>query len=204
MKTELNGKPQTTDSSDRVKLMREYVVVSGTQSVGKTTFIKALKPKLDELFDEQCLVIPEIPRFINHLYRVPINEQGTADTQYAIEKTYDTVEKLFGHMPLVADRSIVDRWAYMRANGLNLEEYYKTLAIVKTSLYTNVFYIPPEIPLENDGVRSKNPEYRAKVDQNIKDILLELDLPYCEVTGSVSKRVEIAVDFISHKIKEGV
>ena len=54
---------------------------------------------------------------------------------------------------------------------------------------TLVFYFPIEFPVVDDGFRSKDEEFRKKIDENIKNILNYRHIPYIEVRGTVEERL---------------
>lgn len=66
----------------------------------------------------------------------------------------------------------------------------------RNAKYDIVFYIPPEIPLEEDGVRSLDPEFQRKVDEHYREVLEERGIKYITITGSVEERVRKALEHL--------
>jgi len=178
-----------------------YIAIVGTHSSGKSVLCKALQPHIDNLFGKSIL-ITGVSRFVHSEYKLPINEKATVDTQYAIEKVYDLVEKLYMGFPRLADRTIIDRYAYTLANNLPLKDYYETLLPIKLSLYNKIFYLPIEFNLVKDGVRSEDTAYRKKIDEIIQEILNKHGIEYYELNGSVKQRVVDALAIIGYKKEE--
>jgi len=53
-------------------------------------------------------------------------------------------------------------------------EDQKTISIIKNvmvDLYDIIFYLPPELPINDDGVRHTNKDYQHKVDNKIKEAI---------------------------------
>lgn len=175
-----------------------YIAIVGAHSTGKSFLIKALQPYIDDLFGKSIL-ITGVSRFVHSEYKLPINEKATVHTQYAIEKVYDLVEKLYIDFPRLADRTIIDRYAYSLGNNLPLEDYYETLLPIKLSLYSHIFYLPIEFDLVKDGTRSEDVSYRKKIDELILQILTKHNIKYYELNGSVKQRVVDALAIIGYK-----
>lgn len=178
--------------------MKPYIVFTGTHSTGKSTLVNALQP----LLNDDSYVITGVSRFINKHYKLPVNEKSTRETQYKIEEVYDFLEKFHEDKIRLADRSIIDRYAYSKYNNLQLDDYFKTMIPAKLSLYTHIFYIPPEIQLVDDSFRSLDTDYRLAIDALIKNKLDEYNIPYCIVHGSVEERVNQVMDVLD--IKRGL
>lgn len=173
--------------------MKPYIVFTGTHSTGKSTLVNAIKSFVDP---DDSYVITGVSRFINKHYKLPVNEKSTIETQYKIEEIYDLLEKFHEDKIRMADRSIIDRYAYSTYNKLPLEDYFKTMIPAKMSLYTHIFYIPPEIKLADDNFRSLDEDYRLAIDNIIKTKLDECNIPYYIVHGSVEERVHQVMDVL--------
>lgn len=99
----------------------------------------------------------------------------------------------------ILDRSVVDFIAYTRIfaeQGFYREE--EALPVVRTasrfiSWIDIIFYLAPEIPIVDDGIRSIDPDLRRRVDEEIKRILFWENIPgkpvVIPIRGTVEERV---------------
>lgn len=88
-------------------------------------------------------------------------------------------------------RSVVDCVVYSKVLGYEdlYEECIKRFETLDLSDVT-FCYIPIEFPLEDDGVRYTDPELQRKIDDEIKNELIKLNIPYHTITGTIEQRVE--------------
>jgi nicotinamide riboside kinase len=171
------------------------ISISGTGSVGKSTLLQALK--LDERFNGICFV-EEVTRQV-HSQGLPINEEASDDTQLAIAAAHrHNIEKVTGST--ILDRSMLDCLAYsiyMQERGQITLGALSTISRMwqdyraKIDLYV---YIPIEFPAVADGVRSTGEDFRNRVDEIIKLLILDQTAgsaprPIFALTGSVEARV---------------
>lgn len=175
-----------------------YVVFSGSHSVGKTTLMNELRPKLEKKLKQSVSVITGVPESISD--RFPINEAGIEVTQYAIEAEFLRVENRYKTRHKMADRCILDRYAYSRANQLQLDGYYQNLLQATLASYDLIFYLPIEdhnVQLKGNGVRSSNPKYRTQVQDALENIIRENKVPVHIVGGDLDERVYQAMKVIN-------
>jgi len=73
----------------------------------------------------------------------------------------------------VADKCIFDYYIYADVLGMDREvvSVLRKLAL-RNSNYDYIFYIRPEFPIEDDGIRSTNPEFQANI-QNFYEVFLQ-------------------------------
>ncbi|RLC12602.1 MAG: hypothetical protein DRI57_17505 [Deltaproteobacteria bacterium] len=50
-------------------------------------------------------------------------------------------------------------------------------------------YLPPEIPMDDDGFRPQDADYRNFIDHRLHELLTEDDLSFHTIRGSVEERV---------------
>lgn len=136
----------------------------GAQGVGKTTLLK-------ELVGYSALVghafIPGMTRNITKRLGLPINEQGTFETQKALVK--NMVWHLKAYENLVTDRTLLDIYAYtvyMHEKGKldsTQVNYIRQRVIKYQPLFDLVVFMRPEFPLVADGVRSVDASFAIEV-----------------------------------------
>jgi nicotinamide riboside kinase len=56
-------------------------------------------------------------------------------------------------------------------------------------MYDHIFYIAPEFPIEDDGVRSASEQWQKEIVDIFEDTMLEFGLKVVRVSGSVRERV---------------
>ncbi len=181
---------------NRIKNKRPYIAFCGSSSTGKSTVAEEIKRFFSNMLKKKVVMLDGIPRLAA---KDKLNEKGDEDTQHKIEKMFMDIEEKHWAEPIISTRSIVDRFAYTRANKLNRKvmKFYRELIPSTLDKYTILFYIPVEdhVPLVLDGVRSVDKKYRDKVDKIIKKILKEYDseLPLMiELRGTIDDRVATA------------
>ena len=170
------------------------VALVGASSVGKTTVYELLKKELPE-FDFKN----ESTRTVGG-YGFPINEAGTSETQLAISSFH--LEALLSPKDIILDRCYLDLLVYS-GNMENLSDSAYTY-ILDTWLrvmnqYTHFIYFPIEFKSVDDGVRSIDEEWRAKIDNQFKsnlEAIKNLGGDYLTVTGSPKQRVEQILNYI--------
>jgi GTPase SAR1 family protein len=170
------------------------VALVGASSVGKTTVYELLKNELPHYGFKN-----ESTRTVGK-YGFPINEAGTSETQLAISSFH--LEALLEPGDVILDRCYLDLLVYS-GNMKNLSDSAYTY-ILGTWLrvmnqYTHFIYFPIEFNSVDDGVRSINEEWRAKIDAEFKHHLQAIESlggDYLTVSGSPKQRVEQILNYI--------
>jgi len=103
------------------------------------------------------------------------------------------------HDDLIYDRGIVDCLGYSALSENITEEELKIYEehfgdALKGCIH---FYVPIEFDLVDDGVRSKNEEYRRKTDKWMKDYLDNNDIEYYVLKGTVEERYDKMKEIIN-------
>jgi len=170
------------------------VALVGASSVGKTTVYELLKKELPE-FDFKN----ESTRTVGS-YGFPINEAGTSETQLAISSFH--LEALLSTKDVILDRCYLDLLVYSTyMDNLSNSAYnyiLDTWMRVKDQ-YTHFIYFPIEFKSVDDGVRSIDEEWRAKIDNQFKsnlEAIKNLGGDYLTVSGSPKQRVEQILNYI--------
>ena len=142
----------------------------GTMSVGKTTLVKALS-ELD-LF-KKYKIATERSKYLKDL-GIPLNTDSTVNGQiiFLAERASELL-----HKDVITDRTIWDVSAFTML-AKSIDSGFKS-SLVNTAMtlkdqYDVVFYVSPEgVPIEDNGVRTIDAEYRDKIDWVIRESLEE-------------------------------
>ena len=163
--------------------------ISGAQSVGKTTLLNALR-------SEKCFkdydIRNEVTRSVKAL-GVNINELGSDISQQLIMKEHIYNLVMFDNM--ITDRTALDgvvytHWLCQKGNVSTECFDESVLVFEKTwSMYDYMFYIRPEFPIEDDGVRSASKEWQDEIVELFDQYIANYELKVINVSGSVRERV---------------
>lgn len=170
--------------------------ISGAQSVGKTTLLNALRS--EKCFKDYA-IRNEVTRAVRDL-GLQINENGSDATQKLIMKEHIYNLVMFDNM--ITDRTALDgivytHWLY--ADGkVSQECAAECEAVFKKiiGMYDYMFYIRPEFPIEDDGVRSSSPAWQAEIVTLFDRYINQHNIKVIPVSGSVRERVNIILKTI--------
>ena len=165
------------------------IAITGAQSTGKSTLLKALKRSNDlygfEFIDELTGQIAA--KGIN------INEEGSNMSQIFTVTIHaeNIMKKHFISDRCALDGLVYTKWLYDQGKVDQWIMDY-ALGVAKEVLprYDYIFYLPPEIPIEDDGVRSSNEKFRDEIVALFEKYTRELDVKLIELTGSVKERAD--------------
>ena len=142
--------------------------ICGTQSVGKTTLVNALK---------------ELPEFKGYNFRterskylkelgIPLNTDSTLKGQ-CVFLAERASELMFEN--IITDRTIIDVMAFASASksmDFPDKEDFAVLAKRLIPEYDYIFYIDPAgVEMEDNSVRETNLEYRDLIDFSIRNLI---------------------------------
>lgn len=163
--------------------------ISGAQSVGKTTLLNALR-------SEKCFkdynIRNEVTRAVRDL-GLQINEDGNDVTQKLIMKEHIYNLVMFDDM--ITDRTSLDGLVYTTwlydSSKVSPECFVETQMIFEKTIkmYDYIFYIAPEFPIEDDGVRSASKQWQNEIVTLFDAIIDTYKVPVINVSGSVRERV---------------
>ena len=163
---------------------------TGTVSVGKTTLVKALQ-QLPEFKDYTFST--ERSKYLRDL-GIPLNTDSTIKGQMVF--LAERASELFQNN-IITDRTIIDVMAFTKlAKSIPyyIADEYNTLASRLISEYDYIFYISPnKVEIEDNGVRTINPEYRMEIDKEIQAIIHQHQPKinkYHELSGTTEERIE--------------
>jgi GTPase SAR1 family protein len=162
----------------------------GTMSVGKTTLVNALR-ELPEFKD--YTFVTERSKYLRDL-GIPLNNDSTIKGQlvFLAERASELM-----HENVITDRTIIDVMAFTRAAQsipFFMSNDFENLAIHLLGEYNYIFYISPEgVELEDNGVRTIDPEYRMKIDKNINRLINLYPTKFkrlYKISGTTEERIE--------------
>jgi GTPase SAR1 family protein len=161
----------------------------GTQSVGKTTLVSALK---------------ELPEFANYNFAterskylrdlgIPLNTDSTLKGQFVFlaERCAELMNE-----NIITDRTIIDVMAFTKA--AKSIDYYEAEAFCDAAYkllpeYDYIFYVSPEgVDMEDNGVRETDLKYRETIDDIIKLVLYRSNhkiKSLTELSGTTEERI---------------
>ena len=159
----------------------------GTVSVGKTTLVNALK-ELPEFADYK--IATERSKYLRD-QGIALNDDSTLKGQlvFAAERSLELMSE-----NIITDRTVYDVGAFtISAKSINWAEKIKFTELIMSlhKEYDVIIYVSPEgIEIEDNGVRTTNAEYRTKIDNVIKEMLVEWSpVKLIEVKGTTEERI---------------
>lgn len=144
--------------------------LTGTVSVGKTTLVEELK-KLEQFKNYE--IATERSKYLRDL-GISLDTDSTLKGQliFAAERSLELMKE-----NIITDRTIYDICAFtLSAKSINwdIKKMYCELILSIRHEYDIIIYVDPEgIDIENNGVRTTDPNYRVILDNIIKMMLDE-------------------------------
>jgi len=182
------------------------IAISGAHSQGKTTLIEALQ-KL-EMFKDY-IVRTSFTRKLQS-EGIPINTSGTTVTQlYVMAEHYS---RLHLGENLLLDRSALDGIAYTKAvllsdsyQGECSENYVWSLQRLYEDMifkYDVIFYVKPELPLLEDGIRATDQKFFDVVVKYFNELIVTAKsngVKIVEISGSIEQRIQKITEYLVGK-----
>jgi nicotinamide riboside kinase len=164
----------------------------GTQSVGKSTLVKALA-ELPEFKD--YFIATERSKYLRDL-GIPLNTDSTLPGQiiFLAERASEILRN-----NVLTDRTIWDVCAFTD-NAESIDVYakyrYIELATCMGDQYDIVFYISPEgVEIEDNGVREIDSEYRDVIDETIVALLNRFPPKrLINIKGTTEERIALVLE----------
>jgi nicotinamide riboside kinase len=169
---------------------------TGTQSVGKSTLVNELQ-KLPQF--EGYHFATERSKYLRDL-GIPLNNDSTlkGQTIFLAERCTELL-----HDNMVTDRTVIDVMAFtLNASSIlhNNKHRFENYAKLLISEYDYIFYISPEgVEIEDNGVRTTDPNYRESIDETIKYIInayKPLISNYKQISGTTEERIQQVLETI--------
>jgi len=143
--------------------------LTGTMSTGKTTMVKALAEH-DYFKGKEYKFFTERSKYLMSM-GIPLNQSSTYKGQlvFFAERASELMQD-----NMVTDRTVLDVFAFSKAAEKEIG-YGRVNALehIKDELkgeYDILFYVPiiDEIPMENNGIRETNEDFRRLIDDIIR------------------------------------
>ena len=163
---------------------------TGTMSVGKTTLVNALKEHPE--FKDYSFKT-ERSKYLRDL-GIPLNTDSSTKGQiiFLAERCSELYDE-----NIITDRTLIDVMAFTalaKTIPLTFSYTFNDLCHDLISEYDYIFYISPDgVNIEDNGVRTTDPEYRESIDNEIKKIIKDKRgyiRNLVELKGSVEERVK--------------
>ena len=168
----------------------------GTVSCGKTTLVNELK-KLPQFSNYKF--VTERSKYLRDL-GILLNIDSTINGQivFAAERASELLVE-----NIITDRTIIDVQAFTMLAESITEEQKKDFIKLTSHLieqYDYIFYLSPdEVPIEDNGVRTIDPEYRELIDINIRQIIgqnMDKIQNFLHISGTIDERVKMVLHFL--------
>lgn len=169
--------------------------LTGTQSVGKTTLVKALSelPQFKDYF-----IATERSKYLSDL-GIPLNGESSikGQTIFLAERVSELMRD-----NLITDRTIVDINAFtLQSKNISTEDKVDFINLSTNFIkeYDYIFYISPKgVELEDNNIRNTDSNYRDLIDSRIKLLIDEYhhitNISYIE--GTTDERIKQILDVI--------
>jgi nicotinamide riboside kinase len=166
------------------------IALCGSQSVGKSTVINALKQK-EEL--KYYVFIDEIVRKLVREENVKIDKNSTHDSQMRIlEEHYKNIWK---YRNFISDRCALDAfvyatWDYVHGKFTYAEhKIHESVFLDCIKSYDYIFYIPIEFDIVPDGFRNTQKDYQREIDELFVKVIQKYNIKSNKLTGTCENRV---------------
>ena len=161
------------------------ILITGSFSVGKSTTLDALEPKIP--YNER-LITRDLARHYMESRRLKVDtmtDQERRDMQLTVSSGYIGSIKEASHAKVKAimEGSLIEAYAY--SDGILPEPTMDRLAnqLLDYPEHSIAYVIPPTIPLENDGLRHTNKEFRIYIHKRIMEVIEAFGIPYQYITS---------------------
>lgn len=161
------------------------ILITGSYSVGKSSVIDELEKKIPH---EKRIITQDTARFYlrkKGLNSNELTEQQKVELQTFVIASYigSIMRSEHSRVMGVLDGSLIEAAAYSK--GLPLGEAIRDKMYDYLLDYRNhsvAYVIPPTIPLENDGLRHVDKEFRIVIHQRIMEIIEAFNIPHHLIT----------------------
>ena len=175
------------------------IAITGAQSTGKSTLLRFLKNDDDlkgfEFIDEltrkiaaKGININEEGSNMSQIFTVTIHAENIVKDHFISDRC--ALDGLV-YTKWLFDQGKVDKWILDYAIGVAKEVLPR---------YDYIFYLPPEIPIEDDGIRSADIKFRDEVVALFEKYTKELDIKLIELSGSVKDRARLFKKVLEPKL----
>jgi len=177
------------------------ISLSGVQCTGKTETMALLRE--DNYLKDNFEFKTEIVRTLKNM-GVAINEEGTSCTQ-----AFVFLEHLSNIIKgnIITDRSVLDAMVYTTYSYYHKmipESYFLYFLNIFEKTYDKYdvfFYLPPEIAVIEDGVRSVNKEFREETHNLFLTYIENYELRAVQLPGPPLIKAHHIINFIKGDLK---
>ena len=165
----------------------------GTVSVGKTTLVNALR-ELPEFKDYHFAT--ERSKYLRDL-GIPLNTDSTilGQTIFLAERCSELIRE-----NVITDRTVVDVMAFTKASSsIPTHDKLEFISYAQRFIenYDYIFYIKPDgIEIEDNNVRTIDPQYRQYIDDIIGTMLHSINDDIYIIKGSTEERIKQIMNII--------
>lgn len=175
----------------------KHIILSGTYSVGKSTVAKQLEKDYPDHYHTPDLAREYLNR--HDLRSDTMTDKQRKDMQLWVAASYigNMKQSEVSKKLNISDSSLIEVYAYsenvlsevhLASIAFNIEKFRK-------DMFALVFL--PTIPLDNDGTRHTNEEFRITIHQRIMDVIRAFNIEYQFIIGSsVEERVKEVCSYI--------
>jgi GTPase SAR1 family protein len=160
----------------------------GTVSVGKTTLVNALK-ELEQFKNYQTAT--ERSKYLMEL-GIPLNTDSTLPGQFVFmaERASELLQE-----NIITDRTVYDVCAFTfsaKSIDFSQKRTFVEAAVPLVKMYDIIFYVSPEgVNIEDNGIRTTDPDYRTKIDMVIQAMLNEYPPNrLVKISGTTEERIQ--------------
>ena len=175
------------------------ISITGAHGTGKTTLCRALSDRLQDM--GACEIGREAPRLIIDEAEDPEflqRGQNTLERQLMVFLFQALEENRTNELQdgfIIHDRTPVDVLAYTLILNPGLSDRVEGQVLMTAvrrwiHRYRNIYKVPIEFPLVEDGVREPDLEFQALVDQKLDELYRHFNIQPYIVTGSVDERID--------------
>lgn len=176
------------------------IVLSGTQSCGKSTLLQDIKKDVPKM-----TIYEEIVRTLIKS-GVKINKEADHKSQCAILKAH--YKNSIANSEFISDRGAVDAFVYGTWSYLNGDFTYEEHKVQEEiflgclPMYTHNFYLPIEFEAVEDEVRDTDEKYREELERLYYLTYHKYNIPFVELKGTVDERLKIFWEDVLRNIKQ--
>lgn len=171
------------------------IATAGSHGTGKTFLAKKLARRLGINYIHDIVREEAVPKGFE------INENTPLEVQLWLVMRQWELERITPP-GWVADKCLFDYLIYgeIALKDAKAKKIIRDV-VLKNAKYDYVVWIPIEFPMEKDGVRSEEEDFRKEVERRYKSLLKKLGIKLILVSGSKKARVEQAVRHINQNKK---
>ena len=149
------------------------IALVGSHGTGKTTLLKAIEAS--GKFDGYRKITEVSRSLIEELGFNPLVGESTYEQKHDFEwKIFEKQVREEKSGDFVSDRSVFDILAYASTlmDTIDFAHFYSVvLKYHEENPYDLLVFVPIEFPMEKDGIRPEDEEYRHEIEQRMRKLL---------------------------------